>query len=173
MTSGATTNQPQHGTQIATDRDTLTHVELTWIAQKCENWIRFGAHVGDLIIDRRKRIVSFKPNMIFAFVRWQSNDYGTIWSSIDIIRAVERKQPYSTLPDVQPGGEILLHISGWPKVIKVLGVIDAVEAMGIDASDVAPDHWRHVHNRLTVGEAPRPYTLERHIAWQKRMGVMS
>ena len=34
-------------------------------------------------------------------------------------------------------------------------MIDTVEALGIDAADAAPDYWRHVHNRLSAGEAPR------------------
>jgi hypothetical protein len=33
---------------------------------------------------------------------------------------------------------------------------------------VAPEHWRHVHNRLAAGETPRPYTRERHRAWLLR-----
>ena len=68
---------------------TLTHVELTWIEKKIEHWLRFGRHVEKKILDRRRSIVSFAPNSIFAFVRWASNDYGTIISRMDIVRAVE------------------------------------------------------------------------------------
>ena len=73
-----------------------------------------------------------------------------------------RGESYQTLPFVRPGGEILLHIDGWPKVERVLQAIDAVEAIGVDPADVAPDHWRHVHSRLTPGDEPRPYTRDRH-----------
>ena len=69
---------------------------------------------------------------------------------------------------MRPGGESLLHLSSWRKVEKVLQAIDAVEALGIDPADAAPDHWRHVHNRLSVGEKPRPYTRSRHQAWLSR-----
>ena len=79
-----------------------------------------------------------------------------------------RVHPFSTVPRVRPGGESLLHLSGWQKVEKVLQVIDAIEALGIDPSDAAPDHWRHVHNRLWVGERPRPYSQSRHQLWLKR-----
>ncbi|MBP0574670.1 DUF2840 domain-containing protein, partial [Mycobacterium tuberculosis] len=85
---------------------------------------------------------------IFAFVRWAANDFGTILSRIDIVRAVEPGEAYQTLPFVRPGGDILLKIEGWPKVEQVLRHIDAVEAIGIDACEVAPDHWRHIHNRM-------------------------
>ncbi len=108
---------------------------------------------------------------IAAFVRWASNDFGTIISRIDIVRAVAPGEAYQTLPFVRPGGEILLKIEGWPKVERVLRHIDAVEALGIDAWDVAPDHWRHVGNRIGAGHQPRAYSTERHQAWLKRREI--
>ena len=119
-------------------------------------------------LDSQRRIVSFAPGSVFAFIRWASNDYGTILSKIDVLRAVAPGEPCSTVPHVRPGGESLLHLSGWPKVEKVLQAIDAVEALGIDPADAAPDHWRHIHNRLSVGEQPRPYSRSRHQAWLHR-----
>lgn len=147
---------------------TLTHVELTWYEKRIEHWIRFGRFVEEKILDRRRRIVSFVPDSIFAFVRWASNDFGTVISRIDIVRAVAPGEPYATLPFVRPGGDILLRIDGWPKVERVLQAIDAVEALDVDPIEAAPDHWRHVHNRLTAGHEPRAYTRERHNAWLLR-----
>jgi hypothetical protein len=146
----------------------LTHVELEWVKGKIENWIRFGRPREQRLVDSRRRVVSFAPGSIFAFIRWAANDYGTILSRIDILRAVGPGEPFSTVPHVHPGGESLLHLSGWPKVEKVLAAIDAVAALGIDPADAAPDHWRHVHNRLSGGEQPRPYSHKRHQAWLKR-----
>lgn len=148
--------------------DGLTHVELTWIEKRVERWIRFGQETQERMLDRRRRVVSFSPDTVFAFVRWASNDFGTILSRIDILRAAAPGEPYQTLPFVQPGGELLLKIESWPKVEQVLRQIDAVEAAGIDPCTVAPDHWRHVANRMCAGEVPRAYTMERHQAWLKR-----
>ena len=149
----------------------LTHVELTFLEKRVENWIRFGHTADEHAIDRQRRVVSFAPGSIFAFVRWTANDYGTIVSRIDILRAVRPGERYSTIPFVRPGGESLLRLGGWPKVEKVLQAIDIVETLGIDPADAAPEHWRHVHNRLSVGERPRPYTASRHRAWQHRRKV--
>jgi hypothetical protein len=149
----------------------LTHVDVLWFKKRIENWIRFGRIAKEKVIDRNRRSVSFAPGSIFAFVRWASNDYGTIGSRIDILRAVKPGERYSTVPYVRPGGEILLRLSGWPKVEKVLQAIDAVEALGIDPADAAPEHWHHIHNRLSVGEQPRPYTRSRHQAWLHRQKV--
>ena len=150
---------------------TLTHVELTWIEKKIEHWLRFGRRAEEKILDRRRSIVSFTPNSIFAFVRWASNDYGTIISRMDIVRAVETGERCQTLPFVRPGGEILLRVDSWPKVERVLRAIDTIEALGIDPADVAPEYWRHLHNRLAAGHEPRAYTREQHAAWLKRRSV--
>ena len=153
---------------IAHPSDSLTHVELIWIEKQIEHWICFGHEAAEQILDRRRRILSFAPNSVFAYARWTGNDYGTVASRIDILRAVRPGEPYSTVAYVRPGGEILLRISGWPKVERVLQAIDAVEVAGVDPAEACPDHWRHVHNRVAAGEVPRPYTLERHAAWLKR-----
>lgn len=149
----------------------LTHVELTWQAKRVEQRIRFGSPVASVCLDRFRRRVSFAPDSIFAVVRWAANDFGTVLSRIDIMRAVRPGERCTTAPGVQPGGEILLSISGWPKVERVLQAVDVVESLGIDPISAAPEHWRHVHNRLTVGERPRRYSLARHRAWLKRRRI--
>ena len=151
----------------------LTHVELLWLEKRIENWIRFGHHANEQILDKRRRVLSFAPGSIFALIRWVSNDFGTAISRIDILRAVDFGQRCSTVPYVRPGGDILLRLSGWSKVERVLQIIDAVEALGIDPADAAPDYWHHVHNRLSVNETPRAYTRSRHRAWlhRRRIGI--
>jgi hypothetical protein len=149
----------------------LTQVEVLWLEKRIENRIRFGRSVEEKILDRNRRVLSFAAGSVFAFVRWISNDFGAAVSRIDILRAVATGQRCSTVPYVKPGGEILLRLSGWPKVEHVLQLIDAVEALGIDPADAAPDYWHHAHNRLSVNEAPRAYTKSRHQAWLRRRKV--
>ena len=148
-----------------------TQVELVWVEKQTEYWIRFGCQAGERIIDRRRRVVSFAPGSVFAFVRWQSNNYGTALSRIDIVRAVEPVEAYQTLPFVRPGGDILLHVQGWSKVERVLQAIDAIDAIEFDPADVPPDYWRHVYNRIAARLEPRHYTPTRHAAFMKRRRV--
>ncbi|HEY8248576.1 MAG TPA: DUF2840 domain-containing protein [Hyphomicrobium sp.] len=171
MTGNAALRVRSGTVPIAQHSDNLTHVELTWVEKKIENWIRFGREARETILDRRRRVLAFRPDSTFAFVRWASNDFGTIISRIDIVRAVRPGEAYQTLPFVRPGGDILLKIEGWPKVQQVLRHIDAVETAGIDACDVPADHWRHVHHRLIAVHEPRAYTQERHQAWLKRREI--
>jgi Protein of unknown function (DUF2840) len=149
-----------------------TLVELTWREKRIEHRIRFGHIIEEQRLDRHRRIVGFAPGSVFAFVRWAGNEYGTIISRIDIVRAVSVSQPYQTLPFVRPGGDILLRLTGWAKVERVLGAIDAIEALGIDAADAAPDHWRHLNNRIGVNEPFRVYSTDQHRAWLRRRELM-
>jgi hypothetical protein len=148
-----------------------TDVELAWYEGRIEHWIRFGVPVGERILDRRRRIVMFAPDQVFAFVRWQANDFGTVLSRIDILRAVQPGEALSTLPGVRPGGEQLLRLGGWPRVKRALDIISAVDALEIDPAEVAPDYWRHVHNRLLANEAPRAYGQAQHRAWLMRRRI--
>ena len=159
------------GDMIAVAADTLTYVDLIWIEKRLQRWIRFGRVASDQIIDLHRSVVAFAPGDVFAFVRWASNDFGTVVSRIDILRAVSPGEACSRVGFVRPGGESLLRIYGWPKVERVLQAIDAIEALGIDPVDVAPDHWRHVHNRLMAAALPHAYTRERHAAWLKRQRI--
>ncbi|MBZ9683565.1 MULTISPECIES: DUF2840 domain-containing protein [unclassified Mesorhizobium] len=149
----------------------LTQVELVWLKKRIENYIRFGKLAANRTIDRSRRVVSFTPGCIFGFVRWTANDFGTVASRIDILRAVATGERCSTVAYVRPGADILLTAIGWPNVEKVLKIIDAIEAIGIDPIDVSPDYWRHAHSRLAARQAPRPYTRQRHEAWLLRRRV--
>ena len=156
---------------MPTDLHDVTQVELLWIEKRVENRIRFGHIIHQTILDGRRRRVSLAPGSIFAFVRWASNEYGTVVSRIHILRAVAPGERYSTVPFVQPGGEILLNLARWSKVEKVFHAIEVVEALGINPADAAPEHWHHVHNRLSVNETPRPYTHTQHQAWLRRQRI--
>jgi hypothetical protein len=146
----------------------LTYVELVWIEKRVERWLRFGRYVDEQVMDRRTRCCGFRPGSVFAFVRWSGNARGTALSRLDILRARPLGEVCSTVPGVSPGAEILLRVSGWPKVRRALEAIDSVENAGIPATEVAPDWWRHLHGRVLAAEPFRPYTRERHRAWLLR-----
>jgi hypothetical protein len=172
--SGAALVRPGEGSGCVSSSphgNGLTEVELTWIEGRHEQWIRFGRVAAERILSRSTRVMAFRPGAVFGFVRWMSNDFGTIHSTIAIAVAMTPGEPFSTLPFVRPGAEILARIDGWPKVQQALAAIDAVEAAGIEACDAAPDHWRHVGNRLAAGLPFRPYGIDRHTAWLRRRAI--
>jgi Protein of unknown function (DUF2840) len=156
----------------ATAEPMHTHVELHWHEKQREDWLKFGKPTASRIIDRHVRVESYAAGQVFALVRWASNEHGTIRSSLDIVRAVARGETFTTLAQIDPGGDILLSVSGWPKVAQVFRQIDAIEAADIDPCEVAPDHWRHIHNRFAIAAKVNPYTPERHRAWLSRKALL-
>ncbi len=156
-----------------TSADQLTWVELVFDPGRTERWIRFGQAVDQRIVSRRNRFVAFRPGEVFAFVRWASNDHGTVVSRLDILQAADATRARIAIPGVLPGAVSLLRLHGWPRVRRALEVIDAVESGGFEPGAVAPDYWRHVHARLAVSLSPLPYTAERHRAFRLRQQVSS
>src|SRR5258708_9669906 len=104
----------------------LTTVELLWLEKRIENRVRFGRPVSEKVVDRNRRVLSFTPGSILAFVRWTSNDFGTVLSRIDILRAAIPGQRYWTVPWITPGGDRVLRLSRWPNVQRVQQLIDGV-----------------------------------------------
>jgi hypothetical protein len=103
--------------------------------KRIENRIRFGRIAEQHIIDRQRRVVSFTAGSIFAFVRWTAND--TAPSCPHRHPARGRAGDYATVP-CAPRRESAAHFRV-AEGRKVLQAIDAIEALGIDPADAAPD----------------------------------
>lgn len=153
---------------------TTTTVELIWLKDRLQRWVRFGRSVGGVAHDRRRRAVTFAPGAVFALVHWEAGDHGTTLSRLWVLRAVAPGEPLDRVPFVNPGAEVLLDLKTWVKVRAGLEAIDAIEALGINPERVCPDHWHHVGGRIAVAEPPSPYTRVRHRAWlsRKRLGLI-
>jgi hypothetical protein len=176
MTAAFSNRTAEHGAGVtlpdAPDRSELTEVDLIWIESRHEDWLRFGHAVDTRIIDAARRVLFFPAGTIFALVRWAANEYGTVLSRLDILQAVPPGAPCQSIPCVRPGAASLLRVDSWPKVERVLQAIDAIEAQGIDPTEVSSDHWRHLHHRIAAGMPPHGYDAVRHHAWLKRREIM-
>lgn len=134
--------------------------------------LRFARPVRERRLDRRRRLALLAPASIFALLRWERGGYGTVISHITIMRTIAPGETCCMWPYVHPGAETLLFVYGWPKVQRVLQAIDAVEALGVDPTDAAPEYWQHVHNRLCVHQSPHPYSTGQHRAWLRRRELL-
>ena len=151
----------------------LTEVELVFYERRIEHWLRFGNPLNERILDRRRRVVAFLPGQVFAFVRWEGNDYGTVSSRLDILRAGASGEPIATVPGITPGADVLLRLDGWPRVKRALDAVAVIEALDIDPADVAPEWWRHLHNRILCNAPFRTYGRAQHRAWLLRRRVVA
>lgn len=152
-------------------RDALTWVELVDDAGRTERWIRFGEIVETHRVSARNRFVGFAPGAVFAYVRWACGPRGAVGARLDILQAVARGGTRVAAPGVHPGAASLLRLTGWSRVRHALAVIEAVAQTGQCLETVPPDHWRHVHSRMTAGAWPEPYGPARHRALKLRQAL--
>ncbi|GAA0211089.1 hypothetical protein QOZ96_002289 [Brevundimonas nasdae] len=152
-------------------RDALTWVELIDDEGRAERWIRFGAVAETHRVSAHNQFVGFAPGAVFAYVRWACGPRGAVGARLDILQAVERGAARVAIPGVTPGAVSLLRLNGWSRVRHALAVIDAVAETGVALEAVAPDHWRHVHNRMTAGLLPQAYSTARHRALKLRQAL--
>ena len=152
----------------------LTFVELTWHKQRIENRIRFGRPAGQQILDRHRRVLSFtaRQHLLLRAMgrqRLRHHPLARRHRARGLLPASATRHCRSCVPAATSS----CAWTAGPRSSVCCRPIDAVEALGIDPADVAPDYWQHVHNRLSVNETPRNYTRTRHQAWLKRREVSS
>ncbi|GMM93691.1 DUF2840 domain-containing protein [Qipengyuania sp. MTN3-11] len=124
---------------------------------------------------KRVKPIDFRMGEVAILVEATAeHGMATIWDADVLIWVASQiVEPFTTLPQVDPGAQILLSVRSWPKVRQVFALIDAIEDVGIDPCDVAPDHWHHVHNRLAGGMQVRSYSPARHRDWLRRRKLQS
>ncbi len=151
----------------------FTSVEIAFYPEYLNHWLRFGEPVCDFDLDRRRSLAIFKPGQIFGYIRWRANEYGTQEWRFVIVRAAEPQQPISRFTGIQPGGEIILLVSGNTKVKRVLSQIDLLEYNGLNPSEVSPAFYRHAHNRALIGLPVRGYSSAQHDAYLAARKVLA
>lgn len=61
-------------------------------------------------LDRRHGGGRLRASTIFCLVRWAANEYGTIISRLDIVRAVDRGEPFERCPSCVLAAKSLLKV---------------------------------------------------------------
>ena len=153
----------QAGPQAAPpQRPAHMRVSLAFVEHRVNVWLRFGKPERETVLDRWRRVVTFKPNAVCCRVKWIGNDYGTALWQLMVLQAPMPFDGAQRIAGVAPGARILLRADGEQQVKAVLEVIDAIEALGVDPAAVAVTYWRAVGNRLAARQPLPDYTIERH-----------
>jgi len=146
----------------------LTRVQVTFMKDRVNDWLRFGRFHKECVLDPQRREAYFTAHAVFCYITWRANDYGTTQWRIDILRAVAPGERASQVSGVAPGAEILLRASGKAKVLRVLALIDAIEAQDIRPDAVSANYWRTVHNQLSANQEPNVLHVRAHVAYVSR-----
>lgn len=146
----------------------LTRVQLVFMPDRINVWLRFGVPVQIRNLDDQRRIADFAPASVFCRVEWQANRYGTTRWVLAVMQAAEPGTSTAKVTGVQPGAHILLRGSGQPRVMQLLGLINQLEAEGISPTSVSPDYWRLLQHHMAARQPLPIYTLARHEAALRR-----
>ncbi len=150
----------------------FTRAEIEFYPEFANLWLRFGEPDQEFDLDRRRAIAFFKPAKLFGYVCWLSNVYGTQRWDFAVILTVKPGNRIDRFAGIKPGGEILLHATGKAKVKRSLELIDGLEDAGFEPANVSHAYYRHVHNRVAVGQPVSPYSCAQHAAFIARYGVL-
>lgn len=152
-------------------RPPMMRVSLAFIDGQVNVWLRFGRPARAIQVDRVRRVAMFRPGTVCCRVRWASNGYGsTIWQLM-VLQAGMPSDTLQTLIGVTPGARILLRAEGERQVRQVFGIIDRIDASGIDPCRVPTTYWAMVQNRLSARLPLPDYTEERREAHRAMEGL--
>ena len=149
--------------------EVLTRVDLFFLEDRVNYWLRFGDFSVDKNIDRRRAFAWFKPDQLCCYTRWWANDYGTQGWSLAILRScVEYDDNMQSYPGVHPGAEMLLQVRGKTYVKRILSILDEIESLNVNLPEVSPDYYRYLGQSILARSVPHSYSIEQHLAFLKR-----
>ena len=102
-----------------------------------------------------ERHAYFAPEQVFGIEVWEADDYGTIFWTLYILRAVAPGEVGTPLPQVSPGAEILLSVRGKKKIRRAHAWLRSLAATARSLSAIDPDYYRASHYRFQAGIDPR------------------
>ena len=97
----------------------LTRVEVLYVENRANRWLRFAQPLKERILDDSRRHVFFTPESRFGLIDWKANAYGTTAWRVDILRCVNANERASQIKGVSPGAEILLRASGTEPLLRL------------------------------------------------------
>ena len=145
--------------------DYLTRVHLHYGRDSFNYYIRFGIPKYRDDYSGREAYEYYSCGAIFGYVRWETNDYGTISWRFFVLRGGDPTMTVCNIQGITPGAEVLLDVSGKTRVHSLFAAIDLIERAEIDLYDVAPWYWTHANARLNASLDTLPYEAGLHNAW--------
>jgi len=126
----------------------LAVVEFSRHRRPFAMWMRFGKPHLTRFPAPGCLAECYAPGQIFGLAKSVSHRDGDAQSTFDIFEVGQPGDAVMAHPDVRPGAHVLLSAKGWRTVSRVLSLIDAIEALGIDPCCLAPAFWVDIQSHL-------------------------
>jgi len=141
------------------DDMTQTIVRLHFIKDVINHRLRFGEPFKKIRLDKSRVLATFEPNIIFGYIRWKANEYGTQDWRVYILKT-QSSGALSQIAGVSPAVKVLLSAVGKTSVKRALSVIDTIEKEAKDGLISVPEsYWLTLHNTLLLRKSPRDLPL--------------
>ena len=101
----------------------------------------------------------FCSGLIFGFVRWRGDGYGTQTWRVCVAKAGGPGEALTRIPGVDPGAHLLLHAFGKTRAKRALRAIDGLAERHV-LHEIAPAYWRYVHLQNSQNLPLEPYDIE-------------
>ncbi|MBA1373937.1 DUF2840 domain-containing protein [Sphingomonas ursincola] len=126
----------------------LAVVEFSRHGRPFAMWMRFGKPHLTRFPTPGCLAECYAPGQIFGLAKSVSHSDGDAQSTFDVFEVGQPGDAVMAHPDVRPGARVLLSAKGWRTVSRVLALIDAIEALGIDPCCLAPAFWADIQSHL-------------------------
>lgn len=140
----------------------MTRVGLIYVPERINVYLRFGRPRLEQLVDAHRRWVEFADGAVFCRIRWERAEYGTTFWQLLILQASGPGKGSQRVDGVAPGANLLAKATGEAAVLALLRVIDAIENLRIDPTDVSPSYWRMLNNRRLARVDAADFGLDRH-----------
>jgi hypothetical protein len=138
--------------KLVTDTDHLTTAILAYRKNRINHRLLFGEPVLRIRRGWHRQLAAFQPGQIFAYERWQANQYGTQEWRIAICKTVADGS-VTKFPGIHPGIIILLNAIGKTRSKRAL---EALEVLRVKTerplTEIPEHHWRSYATAIETGQ---------------------
>ena len=133
----------------------LTQVQLHFVRNRINHRIRFGQPHEIIKLDKYRKVALFEPEKTFGYIRWRSNEHGTIDWRLYVLKTTS-KGHLSCIPGIAPAVKMLLSVTGKAAMKCALPIIDSLEKEALNGIENIPEsYWITLSNSLLLKQNPR------------------
>jgi len=134
----------------------LTAVLICYRKNRLNHRLIFGAPAFEIRRGWHRAVAVFRTGQIFAYERWNANQYGTQDWKLFVCCAVQAGQ-ITPVSGIHPGANVLLQARGTTQVKRALAATESLKKTHKNLVNITPAYWRHLHNSLATGTSAHAF----------------
>jgi len=135
-----------------------TAVILSYRKNRHNHRLLFGSPEVEIRRGWHRKLAVFSPHRLFAYERWEANQFGTQRWEIFVCRT-GIDGSLTKVQGVIPAAELLLNVQGKTKTKRLLSVLDQLKNSHINLENIADRYWSELHSSFEAGSKTRLHEL--------------